>query len=439
MSEFDSARISVRAGRGGEGKVVRMPASGGGLDRDEGGEFIPPFGGGRGGDVILYVDTSVQTLLNLTAKMATSKGFKAEDGGHCEGLVNYRKQRKWAIAQSRLLGVPEASLNLYDGKPLRIGVPPGTVVKTRTGRFVADLVSPGDEVVAAAGGAGGLFLFDETSSRRGKPAQRRDDGDGGGDEIRTSAEDLKEMAGGQAGGSAELDLMLRTVADVGFIGFPNAGKSTLLARLTRAKPTIGAYPFTTLIPNVGTMPNAGAQGNDGAGGGAQAGQAGDAAAARPVLVDLPGLIADAHLGKGLGRVFLRHVRRCRLLLYVVDALDASGSGLSPSEQYRALHRELSLYNPEYTRRPHIVAINKLDLLLELNGREETARQKAAEVEAIVAAAAELSAADATISVPLGVVGISAKAAKGLDKLQQLIDAGLGAQAGTLPPLADNSE
>lgn len=142
------------------------------------------------------------------------------------------------------------------------------------------------------------------------------------------------------------------------------------------------------------------------------------------LVDLPGLITDAHLGKGLGRVVWRHARRCRLLLYVLDALDASGSGLSPSEQYRALHRELSLYNPEYTRRPHVVAINKLDLLLELEGRDATARRKADEVAAVLAVTAELGGADAAVLRPLGVVGISAKVARGLDTLQRLIDAGL---------------
>ncbi|KAG8465960.1 hypothetical protein KFE25_005530 [Diacronema lutheri] len=357
LGEFDLSRISVRGGRGGDGRVERTPASVGGLDRDDGGELVPPFGGGRGGDVILYVNTSVQTLLNLTAKVRVAKGFKAEDGGHCEGLVNYRRQRRWAAEQSRLRGVPQSLLNLYDGAHLRVGVPPGTVVKTRAGRVIADLVSPGDEVVVAAGGAGGLFLFDDDPRGAGRRSGRRaggapdDFGDyaGGSDEARMSVEDLKEMSRGQPGASVDLELMLRTVADVGFIGFPNAGKSTLLARLTRAKPTIGAYPFTTLIPNVGMLatPAAAPPADGGGPGGASAPAAG--ANARPVLVDLPGLIADAHLGKGLGRVFLRHVRRCRLLLYVLDALDASGSGLSPAEQYRALHRELSLYNPERPR------------------------------------------------------------------------------------------
>jgi len=413
LCEFDSARLSVRAGRGGDGRVVRKPATQGNLFRDDGGELIPPFGGGCGGDVVLYVDSTVQTLLNLTAKVAGRQGgfFKAEDGGNCEGLVNYRKQRKWATTTSRLRGVPESRLNPYNGVSLRIGVPPGTVVKTKTGRFIADLVSPGDEVVAAIGGQGGLFLFDE-------PFAAADA------ETRMSLPDQKEMARGANGQEAELSLLLRTVADVGFIGFPNAGKSTLLAKLTRAKPTIGAYPFTTLIPNVGRIDSwlhaPDLEEAEGAG-----------VASRPVLVDLPGLIADAHMGKGLGRVFLRHVRRCRVLLYVLDAVDAAGSGLSPSEQYRALHRELTLYNPEYTRRPHVVAINKLDMLLELEGREATAARKAGEVEAVTAIAAELCVADGLLSRPVAVVGISAKASKGLDKLLTAIDKALAeAEVGT---------
>lgn len=396
VTEFDSARLAVRAGRGGDGRVERLPKSSQGLDRDNLGELIPPFGGGRGGDVVLYVDTSVQTLLNLTEAVGARPLIKAADGGRCEGLVNYRRQRSWAEAESRLRGISADALNMYDARPTRVPVPPGTVVRTKQGRLLADLVSPDDEVVVAEGGEGGLFLFDDP---RG-PA-----------ETRLSAADQKEMARGQPGDDAELELILRTVADVGFIGFPDAGKSTLLARLTRAKPTIGAYPFTTLIPNVGRVEPAGA--------------AEEAGAERPVLVDLPGLIADAHRGRGLGRLFLRHVRRCRVLLYV---LDAASSELSPAEQYAALHRELALYNPEYVQRPHAVALNKLDLAIEMGGADGARELKERAVREIESLADGLCAENAELSRPLAVVGISAKAAKGLDKLQAVIDGALGVGA-----------
>lgn len=153
----------------------------------------------------------------------------------------------------------------------------------------------------------------------------------------------KVMVFGQQGEEVTLELILRIVADVGLVGLPNAGKSSLLASVTLAKPEIANYPFTTLMPNLGCLdgdPDFGIWGFS----------------SRPTLADLPGLIRGAHLGKGLGRTFLRHLRRTRLLVHVVDA-----SADDPVQDYRTLREELCMYNPNYLERPHMVVLNKLDL------------------------------------------------------------------------------
>ncbi|PNX71769.1 GTPase OBG, partial [Trifolium pratense] len=148
---------------------------------------------------------------------------------------------------------------------------------------------------------------------------------------------------GQPGEEIKLELILRVVADVGLIGLPNAGKSTLLAAITLAKPDIADYPFTTLMPNLGRL-----DGDPNLGAGMYSSEA--------TLADLPGLIEGAHLGKGLGRNFLRHLRRTRLLVHVVDA-----STENPVNDYRTVREELRMYNPEYLERPYIVVLNKIDL------------------------------------------------------------------------------
>ncbi|XP_021892776.1 probable GTP-binding protein OBGC2 [Carica papaya] len=153
----------------------------------------------------------------------------------------------------------------------------------------------------------------------------------------------KVLALGQPGEEVSLELILRVVADVGLVGLPNAGKSTLLAAITLAKPDIADYPFTTLMPNLGRL-----DGDPSLGAGKYSSEA--------TLADLPGLIEGAHLGKGLGRNFLRHLRRTRLLVHVVDA-----AAENPVNDYRSVREELRMYNPEYLERPYIVVLNKIDL------------------------------------------------------------------------------
>lgn len=404
LESFDTARFAVQAGSGGDGRAVRTPPARRGLDKDDNGQLIPPFGGGRGGDVLLHVDLTVQTLLNLTSSLQGRRVLRAQDGGASEGLANYQRHRRWVLQESRLTGTPENQLNPHDAPARRIGVPPGTVVKTQQGRFLADLVSPGDEVVVARGGEGGLCFFED----RGR-----------GSEDVFTREDVAEITRGKKGQQESLELILRTVADVGFIGFPSAGKSTLLSRLTRARPTVGAYPFTTLIPNLGRGSETGRRGLN----------AGDDRE-RPVFVDLPGLITDAHKGKGLGRVFLRHARRCRVLLYV---LDVGSSELSVEDQFRALHRELELYNPQYVRRPNVVAINKLDIPLQLHGKEAAVKARATAIHSVEAAVEELLAEDATRVAPAAIVSISALEQKGLAQLQRALDDALRAEEGGSGP------
>ncbi|KAF6265239.1 P-loop containing nucleoside triphosphate hydrolase protein [Scenedesmus sp. NREL 46B-D3] len=165
----------------------------------------------------------------------------------------------------------------------------------------------------------------------------------GGEVVAVEDVNWKEDAKGLPGRQLGLQLLLRVVADVGIVGFPNAGKSSLLAALTRASPEVAPYPFTTLMPNLGVM-----------GGRAAAAAAQGSSIQAPVLADLPGLIEGAHKGVGLGRMFLRHLRRTRLLLHVVD-----GAAADPGTDYLAVREELRLYNPDYAARPHIVALNKV--------------------------------------------------------------------------------
>lgn len=213
--------------------------------------------------------------------------------------------------------------------------------------------------------------------------------------------------------------MLRTVADVGFVGLPNAGKSTLLGALSRASPEIAPFPFTTLMPNLGAMAAAPAPPAQ-----TPADGAAEAARATPtgpmVLADLPGLVEGAHQGRGLGRLFLRHLRRVRVVLYV---LDTSRDSPSVGEQYSTLRRELELYNPQYLLRPHLVALNKLDLPLEVGGESAMAEVRRAAMRQVAECAA--SGTEQTPP-PIAVVPISGLRGKGMrilkESLQKALDA-----------------
>jgi GTPase len=282
-SFVDSARVSVRAGHGGRGSASF---------RHE--PFVPHGGpdggdGGRGGSIILYADPQLASLRDYI----TRQSFSAEDGK--------------AGAKSRKLG--------RGGEDVRLPVPVGTAVyDDAAGTLLADLDQPGATSVVARGGAGGRGNMHFKSSVNQAP-------------------DYAEP--GKAGEERELRLELRLIADVGLVGPPNAGKSSLLAALSAARPKIGDYPFTTLDPELGVS-NAGGE--------------------RFVVADIPGLIQGAADGAGLGLQFLRHLERTRLLVFVID-----GASDNPFGDLETVRREVRLYSRDLARRGSLVVVNKVDL------------------------------------------------------------------------------
>ena len=281
----DRARIEVRAGAGGNGclsfrREAHVPKGG-----PDGGD------GGRGGDVILRCDDNLRDLQSFRRRAH----FRAERGGHGQGA-----QRHGA-----------------DGEPLVIAVPPGTQV-TRWDGTRYDLVRPGQEVTVARGGAGGRGNTRFKSSVRQAPR-------------------LAER--GLPGDEGVVELHLKLLADVGLVGLPNAGKSSLLARMTRAQPKVAAYPFTTLEPVLGTL---------------------EADDRQLVLADIPGLIEGASAGAGLGHDFLAHVERTRLLVHVLDLAPLDGS--DPQENHAVIERELAAHDPRLAALPRMLALSKADLV-----------------------------------------------------------------------------
>lgn len=286
---IDRAKIYVEGGKGGDGvisfrKEKYVPRGG-----PDGGD------GGKGGDVILVVDPSLSTLLDFQYK----KHFKAGDGK--PGGSNNKKGK--------------------DGEDVIIRVPPGTVVRdAQSGRVMADLVDPGERFVVAKGGKGGYgnAHFKSPTNQAPRIAEK-----------------------GEKGEARWVLLELKVIADVGIIGMPNVGKSTLISRLSNAKPKIADYPFTTLSPVLGVMEVEGAK--------------------KVVLADIPGLIEGAHLGRGLGTDFLRHIERTKLLLHVVDLSFPLDKII---ENFDKILEELKLYSPKLILKPQIVVGNKLDLVEE---------------------------------------------------------------------------
>ena len=281
----DKARIEVRAGAGGNGclsfrREAHVPKGG-----PDGGD------GGRGGDVLLRCDDNLRDLQSFRRRAH----FRAERGGHGQGA-----QRHGA-----------------DGEPLVIPVPPGTQV-TRWDGTRYDLVRPGQEVTLARGGAGGRGNTRFKSSVRQAPR-------------------LAER--GLPGEEGAVELHLKLLADVGLVGLPNAGKSSLLARMTRAQPKVAAYPFTTLEPVLGTL---------------------EADDRQLVLADIPGLIEGASSGAGLGHDFLAHVERTRLLVHVVDLAPLVGS--DPRENHAVIEHELAEHDPRLAALPRVLALSKADLV-----------------------------------------------------------------------------
>jgi GTP-binding protein len=284
---IDKAVIEVEAGRGGDGCVSfrrekHVPRGG-----PDGGD------GGDGGSVILIADTHLNTLLDFHYK----RRYKAGSGGHGSG--SNRKGR--------------------NGKSITLRVPVGTLVyDADTGDLLADLSRPGMRFVAARGGKGGRGNAHFATPTRQTP---------------------RFAEKGLPGERRTLRLELKLLADVGIVGMPNAGKSTLISRISAAKPKIADYPFTTLVPNLGVV------------------RYQDQSF---VVADIPGLIEGAHAGVGLGHQFLRHVERARLLLYLLDV--SPFATVPPLEAFETLRRELELYNPDLARKPALVALNKIDTL-----------------------------------------------------------------------------
>jgi GTP-binding protein len=280
---FDEAKIYVRGGDGGNGCVS--------FRREKFVPFGGPNGGngGKGGDVYLVASAHLNTLIQFQRKVH----FKAERGEHGRGKDQFGKS----------------------GEDLFIQVPTGTVVfDAETGELIADLTEDGQKALVARGGRGGRgnASFATPTNQAPRIAEK-----------------------GEPGQERWLRLELRLIADVGIVGAPNAGKSTLLAAVSAARPKIADYPFTTLIPNLGVV---------------------EVDGATFVMADIPGLIEGAHQGAGLGDKFLRHIRRTRVLVHLLD-----GAAPDPLADFAAINRELELFSPDLARKPQIVALNKMDL------------------------------------------------------------------------------
>lgn len=298
MDFIDESRIFVKAGNGGNGCCS--------FRREK---FIPKGGpdggdGGKGGDVIIEASPHYHTLLD----QRYHPHYKAQRGQHGTG--------KKCTGRS--------------GEDLVIHVPVGTQIRDfESGEVVADLVQAGQRMVAARGGRGGRGNARFVTSTRQAP---------------------KNCEPGTEGEERSFNLVLKLLADVGLVGFPNAGKSTLISKISSARPKIADYPFTTLVPNLGMVRHKGAD---------------------FVVADIPGIIEGAHEGVGLGLRFLRHIERTRILLYLVDL--SPDSGRDASRELQVLMRELGEYSPELLERKQIVVFNKCDLV----GAEERAKEAVA--------------------------------------------------------------
>ncbi len=290
MSMFlDQVKVNIKAGSGGDGMVA--------FRREK---YVPDGGpaggdGGLGGDVIFVVDEGLRTLMDFRY----NRHFRAENGEH--GMSKGMHGR--------------------GAKDLFVKVPPGTVVKdAQTGQVYADLVEHGQEAVVAKGGRGGRGNIRFASPRNPAP-------------------ELAEN--GEPGEELEVELELKVLADVGLVGFPSVGKSTLLSVVSSARPKIGAYHFTTLVPNLGMVST-----EDGR---------------SFVLADMPGLIEGASQGVGLGIEFLRHIERTRVLLHVIDMSGIEGR--NPVDDYYTINQELEQYDLKLLERPQLVVANKMDMPL----------------------------------------------------------------------------
>lgn len=284
----DRARIFIRSGKGGDGHVsfrreLYVPDGG-----PDGGD------GGKGGDLIFVVDQGLNTLVDFRHKRK-----------YCAGDGKEGSKRRCTGAS---------------GDDMILKVPPGTVVKdAETGKVILDMANRTEPVVLLKGGRGGKGNQHYATATMQAPKYAQ------------PGQDARELW---------VDLELKVIADVGLVGFPNVGKSTLLSRVTNAKPKIANYHFTTLNPNLGVVDLSEGNGF--------------------VIADIPGIIEGASQGVGLGYEFLRHIERTKVMIHLVDA--ASVEGRDPIEDIRAINKELEEYNPELAKRPQVIAANKIDAM-----------------------------------------------------------------------------
>jgi len=309
----DRVRVFAQAGKGGRGSVS--------FRREK---FVPKGGpdggdGGRGGDVILRADRHVDNLGNLFYEPI----IKAKNGGHGMG-----KKMAGRTGADKIVKVPVGTVvwRAEGGERPTPNVQHPTLNSQRSAirnppsemDLIVDLTRDGQEFVLCRGGAGGKGNVHFKSSRNRAPRQYTE---------------------GEGGEQGYFLFELRTIADAGLVGYPNAGKSTLLRKISAARPKVAAYPFTTLHPIVGVMEMSGYR--------------------RATIADIPGLIEGAHRGVGLGHEFLRHITRCRILVFVIDV--AGSEGRNPIEDLQNLRREIDLYDPALSSRPWLVVANKMDL------------------------------------------------------------------------------
>jgi GTP-binding protein len=303
----DEAKIHVKAGSGGDGCNS--------MYRDRFHRYGHPDGGpgGKGGDVIFEADINIHTLLDFQYR----QHFEAASGHH--GSSNHKKGRT--------------------GEDLRIKVPPGTVIRSAdNGLVLRELLNPKDHVIIARGGEGGHGNSRRAQAARGAPGEEK-----------------------------AVVLELKLIADVGIVGYPNAGKSTLISRISSAKPKIADYPFTTKAPVLGVV-----KAHEGA---------------NMVFAEIPGLIEGAHEGRGLGDRFLKHVERTKALIHLIDA--AAVDGRDPHKAYVSLNNELRLYSKELIKKPQFITLNKTDMpQAEFNIRKFRKHFKGTKIYGISAATGE---------------------------------------------------
>jgi GTP-binding protein len=364
----DRIRVFARAGNGGRGCVS--------FRREK---FVPKGGpdggdGGRGGDVILRADRHVDNLSSLFYEPI----IKAKNGGHGmgkkmagragadkvvkvpAGTIVCRAEDVTATAYSRVM-----PSEIEESRPESFKVTPrdlSTLLKMTKddADLLVDLTRDGEEFVLCRGGAGGKGNVHFKSSRNRAPRQYTE---------------------GEEGEQGHFLLELRTIADAGLVGYPNAGKSTLVRKISAARPKVASYPFTTLHPIIGMVEFPGYL--------------------RATIADIPGLIEGAHRGLGLGHEFLRHITRCRVLLFVVDI--GGSEGRNPIEDLRNLRREIDLYDPTLSKRPWYIVANKMDLPGARKNLQGVKNQFLA----------------------IDVVGISAETGEGIDALRVKLEEWLG--------------